>query len=138
MNKSKLGISVGLVGFIVFMMGMFSGYLLTVALGVFILCFEEDRWLRRSAVKAIMVLITFSLLRYAVGIVPELLSIADGCLNLFEVNFDYNIVVRITNVITNIVSFAENIVLLILAILALKQMTIRIPVVDKMINKYIQ
>ena len=138
MNKSKLGISLGLLGFIIYMMGMFSGYLLTVALAVFVLCFEEDRWIRRTAVKAVVVMITFSVLGYLISIIPSLLAIVDSTLLIFDESFDYYVVTRITNVLSGIVNFAENIIYIILALLSLKQMSIKIPVVDNLINKHIQ
>ena len=138
MNKSKLGISLGLVGFILYMMGMFAGFLTTLALAVFVLCFEEDRWLRRTAVKSVMILITFALLGFLIRIVPDILAIVDSTMLIFEESFDYYVVTKITNVLASIVSFAENIILIILALLSLKQMSIKIPVVDNMINKHIQ
>jgi uncharacterized membrane protein len=138
MNKSKLGISLGLFGFILYMVGMFSGFLATLALAVFILCFEEDRWIRRTAVKAVMVLITFSLLGYLIGIIPSILSLVDNTLYIFEESFDYHIVSKITSLLQSIVGFTENVILVILALLSLKQMSIKIPVVDDMINKHIQ
>ena len=51
MQKTRLGISVGLLGAAIYFMGLFSGYLLAVLLAGYVLLFEENSWLRKNAVK---------------------------------------------------------------------------------------
>lgn len=62
MQKTRLGISVGLLGAAIYFMGLFSGYLLAVLLAGYVLLFEENSWLRKNAVKAMSVMAVFSLL----------------------------------------------------------------------------
>ena len=53
MEKSKLGISVGLLAALLYFLGLLSGYLVTVLVAGYILVAESNLWLRKSAVKAV-------------------------------------------------------------------------------------
>ncbi len=57
-QKTKLGISVGLLGAAIYFMGLFSGYMVAVLLAGYVLLFEENEWLKKSAVKAIAVVLS--------------------------------------------------------------------------------
>ena len=76
MQKTRLGISVGLLGAAIYFMGLFSGYLLAVLLAGYVLLFEENSWLRKNAVKAMSVMAVFSL--------SNLISAAVAALNIIE------------------------------------------------------
>ena len=54
MQKAKLGISVGLLGAAIYFTSLFSGYLVPVILTGYVLLFEENDWLRKNAVKAMV------------------------------------------------------------------------------------
>ena len=60
MQGTKLGISVGMLGAAIYFTGLFSGYIVPVLLVGYVLMFEENGWLRRSAVKAISLMVFFS------------------------------------------------------------------------------
>ena len=59
MQKTRLGISVGLLGAATYFAGLFSGLLAALLLAGYVLMFEENEWLRRSVVKAITLTILF-------------------------------------------------------------------------------
>lgn len=59
MQKTKLGISAGLLGAVLYFMGIFSGYLLVVLLAAYVLVYEENGWLKQSAVRAVAILLVF-------------------------------------------------------------------------------
>ena len=42
MQKTKLGISVGMLGAVLYFMGIFSGYLLVAILAAYVLLYEEN------------------------------------------------------------------------------------------------
>ena len=50
MQKTRLGISVGMLGAAIYLTGLFSGYVVAVLMAGYVLLFEENSWLRRSAV----------------------------------------------------------------------------------------
>ena len=65
MQKTKLGISVGLLGAAIYFTSLFSGYLVPVILTGYVLLFEENDWLRKNAVKAVALsVVSFIQLRY--------------------------------------------------------------------------
>ena len=57
MQRTKIGISAGLLGAGIYFTGLFSGYLIPIILTFYVLWFEENGWLRRTAVKAVSVII---------------------------------------------------------------------------------
>ena len=56
MEKTKLGISVGLFGAIIFAVALFGGYIPSILLVGYVLLMETNEWLRKSAVKALATL----------------------------------------------------------------------------------
>ena len=62
MQRTKIGISAGLLGAEIYFTGLFSGYLIPIILTFYVLWFEENGWLRRTAVKAVSVMILFSMI----------------------------------------------------------------------------
>ena len=77
MKKTKLGISVGLLGAAIYFMGLFSGYLVVVLLAGYVLLCEDNEWLKKSAVKAVSVMALFSFLITVVNLVPNAISVID-------------------------------------------------------------
>ena len=53
MNKTKLGITTGLLAALAYFTGCFSGYLLLFLVAGYVLLKEEDEWLRKNVVKAV-------------------------------------------------------------------------------------
>lgn len=136
MQKTKLGISVGLLGAAIYFTGLFSGYLVAVVLAGYVLLCEENQWLRRSAVKAISVMIAFSFLITLVNLIPNAISVIDSIVSMFGGNFYIAFISNLVNAIVAALNIIEKLVLLGLGVKALNQGTIAVPVVDNLINKY--
>ena len=83
MQKTRLGISVGLLGAAIYFMGLFSGYLLAVLLAGYVLLFEENSWLRKNAVKAMSVMAVFSLLITVLNLVPNAIGFINDVVSIF-------------------------------------------------------
>ena len=60
MEKAKIGVSVGALAAMVYFSGICGGLLVAAILTGYILIAESNLWLRRSAVKAIVLMIVFS------------------------------------------------------------------------------
>ena len=60
MQKTRLGISVGMLGATIYLSGLFGGYVAILLLAGYSLLFEENIWLKKSAVKAVALLLFFS------------------------------------------------------------------------------
>ena len=54
MEKSRLGISVGVVAAVVYLAGLLDGFVLLLVAAFYVLFCEQNEWLRKSAVKAVI------------------------------------------------------------------------------------
>lgn len=136
MQKTKLGISVGLLGAAIYFTGLFSGYLVAVLLAGYVLLCEDNQWLKRSAVKAISVMVAFSFLITVVNLIPNAISVIDSIVSMFGGNFYIAFISNLVNAVVAALNIIEKLVLLGLGVKALNQGTIAVPVVDNLINKY--
>lgn len=136
MQKTKLGISVGLMGALVYFMGMYAGYLLTVLLVGYVLFFEENEWLKKAAVKALAIMVCFSLLSTVAYLLPNVISAISSILSIFGGYWYWEWMSNLANAVTNILSLLQKLLMLVLGLKALSQSDIAVPVVDKLIEKY--
>lgn len=135
MQKTKLGISVGLMGAIAYFSGLFSGYLVAVLIFGYIMLVEDNPWLRKTAVKSIVLLVTFSALSAVIGLIPDFISFVNTIFNVFGSHFSLAILTNILAVISSALSILKTVVFLALGLKALNQGTLTIPVVDNVTNK---
>lgn len=136
--KTKLGISVGLFGAAIYFLGLFSGYLAMILLVGYVLLFEQDMWLRKSAVKAIVIMLLFSIVSAIVTLVPGAISIVDDALNILNINFSVPFISKIVTLITGLLTYLEKILLLILGIQAVQRQSINLGFIDQLIDKHMQ
>ena len=136
MQKTKLGISVGLLGVAIYFMSLFSGYMVAVLLVGYVLLFEENEWLKKSAVKAIAVMVFFSLLTAVVNLIPNVISVIDYIVSMFGGNFYIAFVANLVNAVVAALNIIQKLLLIGLGVKALNQGTIAVPVADNLINKY--
>lgn len=138
MQKSKLGISVGLLGALVYFGGLFNGMLLLSLIAGYILIAEENVWVKRTAVKAVIIYVLFALASTVVGFIPDLMGILNNFLGIFGTSFSPRIITSFISFIQSIISFAKTIVFLLFGFKALSQGTIVIPFIDNLVNKHMQ
>lgn len=136
MQKTKLGISVGLLGATIYFTGLFSGYLVAVLLAGYILIFEENEWLRKNAVKAVALMIFFSLLVMVINLIPNTINFINNIVLIFGGNFSVVILSRIVTVIVSAIDIIEKILFIGLGMKSLSQGTIAVPIIDKLVNTY--
>lgn len=136
MQKTKLGISAGLLGAVVYFTGLFSGFLVAVVLTGYILWFEENEWLKKSAVKAVMLLIAFSFVTAVLNLIPNAIGFVDDIFNIFGGNFGIAFITRIITAVVTAINIFEKLLFLGLGLTALNQGIIPVPAVDKLIEKH--
>lgn len=136
MQKTKLGVSVGLMGFILFLSVGFGGYVPMLIIGGYILLFESNEWLKKAAIKAAVLLVGFSLISGVVGLIPSAVTFVNEIFAAFNSYFSLNIVTGLFGAVSTVVSVAKTVLFMLLAIKALTQGTIRISFVDKLIQKH--
>lgn len=136
MEKTKLGISVGLFGAFIYIAAMYGGYTAAILLTGYVLLMESNEWLKKAAIKAVATLACFSFIFLLLNVIPDAINIITSAINVFGANLYFNFINNVFNVLDDIVNFVRNIVFILLAYKALTQGTIKIPVVDKLIEKY--
>lgn len=137
MEKTKLGISVGLMGALLYALGLFGGYFLTVAAVVYVLWREESVWLKQTAVKALALTFLFPVISLAIGVIPDLVGLVQSVMNLFNEFFSMEVVLEIEAILRNILNILEYVVFILLGVMALGKKTIRVPLVDSLVEKHL-
>lgn len=134
MEKTKLGVSVGLVGALAFLLTYFSGYMVAVLIAGYVLLCEDNSWLKKVCAKAIFLAVCFDVLQRLIAFIPDLLGWVSTLVNLFDEEFNYGVVSNILSLITRPINIFEACLFLILGLMALKQKTIAIPFIDKLLD----
>lgn len=136
MQKTRLGISVGILGAAIYLTGVFSGYLVPVILTGYVLLFEENVWLKRSAVKAVALMLFFSFVTVLINLIPDAMNCISYIVSMFGGNFYIGLISNLVSAVTSVIDIIEKILFMGLGVKALNQSTIAVPVIDKLINKY--
>ena len=137
MEKTKLGISVGLMGALLYAIGLWGGYFLIIAAVAYVLIREESAWLKQTAVKALALTFVFPLLYLAIGVIPDLVGLVEDVMHLFDEPLDTEILDEIVTLLRDIVNIAEYVVFVLMGILALGKKTVRLPLIDAAVKKHL-
>ncbi len=136
MQKTKLGISVGLLGAALYFMGLVN-FLGLILLAGYVLLFESNEWLRRSAVKAAAIVLGFALISVVIGISNDVLSVLNSLLSWVKIPFRITWPLQLDSMVLNAVDALEKLVLLLLGFKAFTQGSMNIGPIDKVIDKNI-
>ena len=134
MEKSKLGISVALFGAALFFTG-FLGVTPLVLLAGYVLLFEQDIWLKKTAVKAALIVIFFNILLYCVNLVGYVPAAINNLWGVFGGTFRYNGFNNLLGLCRNIINFVQVGLLLLCGFSALNKESFKIGFIDKIVNK---
>ena len=116
MQKTRLGISVGLISAIMFFLGAFGVYAPVIILICYVIFFEQDEWLRRNAIFTAVVMVVVYVAAAILHLVPNsryVFDFSDG----FHIGYLVNIIVRVLYDI-------ETLLFLLLGLIALKHKSI--------------
>ena len=136
MEKTRLGVSVSVFGAFIFTAALFGGYTAAVLLAGYVLLMESNDWLKKTAVKALATLAFFSFLTLIVGLIPDALNAVSALLSTFGINFRFTFITDLFSVVTRVISLLKDLVFAGLIYKSLNQGTIKIPVVDGLVEKY--
>jgi hypothetical protein len=131
-----LGVSVGLLGAGVYLAGLLSGVLALLVLGGYILLFEGDSWLRRTVVKAGVVVFTFGLLSALVQLIPNAINMVNHLFSVFGGSFAIRPLTSGVGFINTGLSILQTLVLIGLALNALKHRDFPVASFDKMVAEH--
>lgn len=135
--KSRLGISVGILGAMIYFSALFGGYTVVVLLVGYVLLFEESEWLKKSSVKATALMVFFSFLMSAIGLIPDFLGWINTLVSIFNGLFNYAKINSIINLLIQALDIIRTCLFILLGAKALNQQTIAVPFIDKLVDKYI-
>lgn len=136
MTKTKLGISNFLLAAIIYLLGLFSNTVaLVVAVG-YVLIREDDAWLRKAALKALILHLVILVLQCVVAFMPDLLGLLNSFLNIFKVNVNFGFVSSVKSFLNNSLDILRTVLFFLLALFALLGKNIPIPVVEGMAEKH--
>ena len=139
MEKTKLGISVGLMGALMFLSG-YLGITALVLVGGYILLKEDSHTLKKYAVYTLVLYLAFLAATMVIGL-------ANGVLNV--VNFKnwiysaphligtlYSVLLAILSTLSSIIALVEKIVFGLFAVCALLGKEIKFSALDKIVDKH--
>ena len=137
MEKTKLGISQGMLGGVVYFTAALLGYISLFIVGGYILLVEKTEWLKKCVVKAVVLMLLYSLFSTVIGLIPQIFSygsVDDALLGGYYLYLTgaYSIVA----VILVVLNLVRIVLFIALGVKALNEKTIQIPVVDRLIDTY--
>ena len=138
MEKTKLGISVGLLGALVFVSGYTSLTVLALV-GGYVLLKEENSTLKKYVVYAAELLIAFlaaSMCISAIETVFDFLNFNSWMTSVDGLSTVYRVIMALFETLTDILYIAEILVFGFLALMALAGKEIKIAFLDKLVEKH--
>lgn len=133
MEKTKIGLSAGIVGAIAFLVFQFGGFIPGLLILGYILLCEKNESLRVSAVTALLVTLAAYVLNLVIGLIPNLLSYVNSLLNIFEEYLEAEIVYNIESFLTSTVNLVKMVAMIGLAVFSFLNKPLQIPFVKKML-----
>lgn len=136
MEKTKLGISVGLFGAAIFLVALGGGMTPLLLLAGYVFFKEENVWLKKNAVKAIAVLLVYYMAYYTLGLIPDVLGVLLDTIGLVGLNISLSFINNLIYILRDIVSVLRTLFLLLSGLTALNMGTIKISFIDNLIEKH--
>jgi len=144
MQKTKLGLTVGALGAITFLAVLTESFLVVAVIAGYVLMCEENPWLKKMAVKAVGIVLAFTFMAAVIGLLPQVFNLIVELVQVFDSSFMpedglYDIMAFLQRLVTflrTVLNFTEVLIVVLLAVKAFNQATLRIPVIDSLISKY--
>lgn len=141
--KAKIGLHVGFLACLGFLAAQFGGWVpATLFVGYVLLC-EENDFLKMSALKALLVVVAANVLTFLIGAIPNILfELFDWVARIFGAKSSFSSLAgaakfeQICNFLSWIVTTCKTVLMIVLAFMACRIKTIKLPVIDDLINKY--
>ena len=135
MEKTRIGISVGLFAALLYLMGILNLLGLVIMAG-YVLFFENSDFLRKAAVRALVIYVVFSLISVAFGMIDNvfgILNVMIGWIASVHLHFPLNL----DQIVLYVAGILKNLLLIVLAALALGQKTVPLGPLDSWLSKHI-
>ena len=137
MQKTKLGISVALMGAGLYFLGIFS-FIPAFLLAAYVLLREESAWLKRNAIRMVIIVTGFYILHTGVDMLQEIWGVVNGILGWIPfLHLHFNFPLNLDSIANYIISFIENLVLLMSGFKALSGDMVKVSFADKLLMKHL-
>lgn len=134
MEKTKLGLSSGIVGAAAYLLFLFGGYVPGLLLAGYILLCETDEFLKGTAVTAALTALVISLVHTVIGLLPDIVNIFESLLAIFTVYVHIEFVNSIANFLYNVLSLLKTVAFVALAAMSLLNKPVQLPFVKKLLG----
>lgn len=136
MLKTKLGVSIALVGAAMYFLGAYS-FIPAVLLAGYVLIAEQNEWLKRQAAKMIGVVLLFGILSIAVSWLDDVVSVLNIIIHWFDKGASYlSIPANLTSLCQYIISLSKEIFLIVMGFMALGMKNVKLGAIDKLLDKF--
>lgn len=133
--RTKFGISVGLLASIMYLAPVFGGVTVLILIAGYCLVAEEEVFLKKAALKAILVYIGFSFLIKLVGIIPMAFGNLTDWTYLYGIHIFFGMIRNFGQGIVGLLRLLQTLCFLVLAYQAYRLGDIKLPIIDDIINK---
>ncbi len=136
MLKTKLGVSIALVGAAMYFLGAVS-FIPAVLLAGYVLIAEQNEWVRRQAAKMIGIVVFFGVLSIVVGWFDDLAGVINIIVHWFKKDARYiSIPANLTGLCQYVISIVKEVLLIVMGFMALGMKGMRFGAVDKQLDKF--
>jgi hypothetical protein len=132
MQKTKLGLSVGLVGAALYFLGLFS-FASAFLLAGYVLLMEENEWLKKTAVKMVTILVAFYLVGLGISYIEEIIQFINNFIGLVK-GRPISVPYEFFYLLDNILWLAKILIMVLLGFKAMKSETLKLGPVDKVVD----
>ena len=137
MQKTKLGISVGLIGAGLYFLGIFN-FIPAFLLAAYVLLCEDSEWLKRNAIRMVIIVIGFHILHTGVDMLQEIWGVINSILGWIPfLHLHFNFPLNLDSIADYVISFIGNLVLLLSGFKALSNNMIKVNFADKLLEKHL-
>ena len=137
MQKTKLGISIGLMGAGLYFLGIFS-FIPAFLLAAYVLLCEDNAWLKRNAIRMVIIVTGFYILHTGVDMLQEIWGVINSILGWIPfLHLYFNFPLNLDSIADYVISFIGNLVLLMSGFKALSNNMIKVNFADKLLEKHL-
>lgn len=140
MLKTRLGLPANILAAVMYLVALFGGSTLVapLLLAGYILLFEELNFARRAAVKSMAIVLLVLLANFVICCLPNLLDIFENAFQIFDSSMHGAFtrgLTYFTSTLTGMLSLAEKVLLVLLAVFAVFNKSIDIKPLNKLADK---
>lgn len=130
------GLSIQILSAIACLAALFGGYVFLGILVGYVILKEENDWLRRNVVKVLVLSLFFDLLIGLLKLIPGFIGLIQDAASIGNAYINLGVFNSVMSFIYDIIYYAEKIIVLILFFMSFGLKTIRLPLIDSLLDKH--